>query len=387
MAELIGTDDADDLVGDAGADTLIGGSGGDTLTGGGGVNLFVVEAGDSPSDLAIFDPTAVDTITDFSPQDRLMFGGSEPQDVDSLYSSVAADYETAYDMAQTAFAGGVEYASIKVGSDVFVFAMRAQSVVRLEGIDPGTVTGAAFSHGAPVTGLDDEDVTLSSGADQYDAGSGNDTIHAGEGADTVIGGQGHHEIYGGGGDDSISDGQGENYLRGEAGDDVVNGGVGHDDINGNMGRDTIDAGAGDDWVRGGKDDDVVFGGAGNDLLFGDLGNDTVGGGLGDDLMQGGPGDDIVRGDEGADTLIGGPGHDTLDGGLGADLFVASPNTGDDVVIAFNAGEGDRVQVDAGAQFTVAQVGADTVITLADGGQMTLVGVSLDTLPPGWIFSG
>jgi hypothetical protein len=34
---------------------------------------------------------------------------------------------------------------------------------------------------------------------------------------------------------------------------------------------------------------------------------------------------------------------------------------------------------------VSQVGADTVINMTGGGQMILVGVSMSSLTPGWIF--
>jgi hypothetical protein len=36
---------------------------------------------------------------------------------------------------------------------------------------------------------------------------------------------------------------------------------------------------------------------------------------------------------------------------------------------------------------VAQVGSDTVITMTAGAQMTLVGVNMNTLTPGWIYEG
>jgi serralysin len=47
--------------------------------------------------------------------------------------------------------------------------------------------------------------------------------------------------------------------------------------------------------------------------------------------------------------------------------------------------GDHVQLDPAAHYTVSQVGADAMITMGGGEQMTLVGVSSSTLPPGWIF--
>ena len=61
------------------------------------------------------------------------------------------------------------------------------------------------------------------------------------------------------------------------------------------------------------------------------------------------------------------------------------DAGLDRVNDFNAGEGDRVQLDPGTVFTVTQVDGDTVIDMEGGGQMVLVGVQLDTLPEGWIY--
>jgi serralysin len=46
-----------------------------------------------------------------------------------------------------------------------------------------------------------------------------------------------------------------------------------------------------------------------------------------------------------------------------------------------------VQLDAGFSYSVAQVGADTAVTMAGApsDQMILVGVQLSSLTPGWIF--
>jgi hypothetical protein len=55
------------------------------------------------------------------------------------------------------------------------------------------------------------------------------------------------------------------------------------------------------------------------------------------------------------------------------------------VLDFNAGEHDRVQLDPGTAYSVAQVGSDTVISLGNGDAMILVGVNLGSLPAGWIF--
>jgi Ca2+-binding RTX toxin-like protein len=93
------------------------------------------------------------------------------------------------------------------------------------------------------------------------------------------------------------------------------------------------------------------------------------------MIAGGAGDDFVSGDKG---------NDTVTGGAGADLFHTFGDAGIDRVTDFNAAEGDRVQLDAGTTYTVAQVGADVVITMG-GGEMILEGVSMATLTPGWIF--
>ena len=382
MAEFLGADDGEVIAGSENDDVLTGGRGADTLTGGGGGDLFIVDYGDSPATAALADPDGkVDVITDWGMDDHLLFQHALPPDADSLFAGVAKTYRDAYDMAQGAFSGGFEYASIKVGPDVYVFAPRIDSVVKLVGVEAGGVTRIALTDEFS----DGQTATLSAGDENFYGGVGGDTILSLEGADTVFGRDGADNIHGGLDNDSIDGGEGANYLRGDEGDDVVVGGAQHDDINGNVGRDTLFGGDGDDWIRGGKDDDIALGGSGNDLLFGDLGSDTMGGGQGDDVLHGGDAEDILRGDDGADTLMGDLGRDTLDGGNGADLFIASANSGDDFVIAFNASEGDHVRLAPGTDYVLSQEGDDTVIQMA-GSRMTLMGVQISGLPEGWLIT-
>jgi hypothetical protein len=75
----------------------------------------------------------------------------------------------------------------------------------------------------------------------------------------------------------------------------------------------------------------------------------------------------------------------MTGGAGADVFHTFGEAGIDRVTDFSLAQGDRVQLDPGTQFTVSQAGADTVINMAGGGQMVLVGVSMSTLTGNWIF--
>ncbi len=236
--------------------------------------------------------------------------------------------------------------------------------------------GGLVGNVAVAKNTDIENVKSGSGSDSITGNALANNLQAGAGADTVSGGSGA---------DTIDGGSGQNYLRGDDGNDSIVGGGQFDDINGNIGNDTVSGGAGDDYVVGGKDNDLLFGDGGQDIVWGNLGNDTCDGGDGDDQVRGGQGDDSVSGGAGDDFVSGDRGNDTISGGAGADLFHGSQDAGIDRVIDFSLAQGDRVQLDPGTTFSLAQVGADTVIDMGGGNQMILVGVQLSTLTPGWIF--
>lgn len=214
-----------------------------------------------------------------------------------------------------------------------------------------------------------------------------DEVRGTDGADVLSGGSGADTMRGQGGDDTLSGGAGRNYLRGDDGDDSIAGGADFDDINGNQGNDTCWSGGGDDWVVGGKGNDSLLGSAGQNLVYGNLGADTCEGGAGADTLRGGQDNDSVSGGAGDDYVSGDRGDDTMAGGAGADIFHSFGETGIDRVTDFSAADGDRVQLDPGTSYAVAQVGADTVITMTGGGQVVLVGVQSSALPQGWLFVG
>lgn len=220
------------------------------------------------------------------------------------------------------------------------------------------------------------------GADRIRTFAGDDTILCNGGADTVFAGLGNDVIRAG---DAPGATSGGTYLRGEEGDDWIGGGSGFDDANGNQGADTITTGAGDDYCVGGRDNDLLFGDAGQDFVYGNLGDDTCEGGDGNDILRGGQDNDIVRGGAGDDFVSGDKGADTMTGGTGADIFHTFGDAGVDLVTDFNFADGDRVQLDPGTRYTVAQVGNDTEISMTGGAKMILVGVALLSLSPGWIF--
>ncbi|HEY8617242.1 calcium-binding protein [Phenylobacterium sp.] len=209
---------------------------------------------------------------------------------------------------------------------------------------------------------------------QAPAATGNDWFNGQAWADT------HH---GGAGDDTLVGNDGGDYLRGDDGRDSLSGGADFDDLNGNAGDDTLSGGWGDDWVVGGRDNDLLSGDDGADIVLGNLGADTVAGGAGADVVRGGQGDDFVQGGDGNDWLAGDRGADVLIGGGGADTFHIFGEAEADRVLDFNYRDGDRV--DAQGNYWVQQVGADTVLTVDGGAQLTLVNVQLSSLGSDWIF--
>jgi len=263
------------------------------------------------------------------------------------------------------------------GTDTFDFSgySQNQTIDLREGhfSDVGSLVGnVAIAQGTQI-----ENAIGGFGADTIIGNALNNVIHGNGGADRVFAGAGN---------DTIDGGQASGYLRGEEGDDSLVGGSAFDDIHGNMGDDTASGGPGDDWVVGGKDQDLLFGDDGSDVVFGNLGDDTAHGGAGADTVRGGQGNDSLTGGAGNDFISGDRGWDTMTGGSGADLFHTSADAGIDRVLDFSAAEGDRVLLDPGTPYSVAQVGADVVITLGSpADQMILVNVQLSALPDGWIF--
>ncbi len=224
-----------------------------------------------------------------------------------------------------------------------------------------------------VGGAGDDTLVGGEGANTYLGGGGNDLALGGTGTDSADMGDGNDRAFGNAGNDTLMGGAGDDLLNGEAGDDVLNGNDGADLISGELGNDIILGGLGGDVLLGGlgddildgeEDGDLLFGGEGVDNLFGDLGNDTLNGEQGNDALNGEAGDDVMSGELGDDLLLGGVGNDVALGGAGADVLNGEAGndflfgeTGSDVL----SGElGDDVLVGgAGGDALVGGAGADT----------------------------
>ncbi|WP_164854770.1 matrixin family metalloprotease [Devosia sp. 1566] len=165
------------------------------------------------------------------------------------------------------------------------------------------------------------------------------------------------------GADVYSGGDGGDTLYGAGGDDLLYGNPGEDLVFGHEGQDTI---------YGGQDRDTLYGGQDNDALFGNMSDDALFGNFANDYLHGGQGNDFLHGGQGDDTLIGGVANDTMNGGLGADRFVFAEGGGSDRIEGFNFSEGDRLDL-GGQTSTRAFAEGNTILTLGDGGTITLIG--------------
>ena len=139
------------------------------------------------------------------------------------------------------------------------------------------------------------------------------------------------------------------------------------------------------YVAGTSTNNVIDGGTGSDAIEGLAGNDTLRGNDGNDWLNGGIGADNMFGGNGTDVLIGGVDNDRLNGGASADIYVFSPGGGADIITTsqFSQAQGDKIDVsafgDSTQSKTIAQVGADTVITFADGSSVKIEGFTATLL--------
>jgi VCBS repeat-containing protein len=163
---------------------------------------------------------------------------------------------------------------------------------------------------------------------------------------------------------------------------------GNPNLLGTIKSDNLSGTSGEDRIKGDNGNDTIDGGEGADNVFGDNGDDILNGGNSIDNLFGGNGNDNLNGGNGNDWLAGERGNDSLTGGLGNDVFLFAQGGGIDTITDFTNGI-DKIQIAADTGITAfgqLKITGGTVngvsystITMGNGGQVTLTGVSTTQL--------
>jgi Ca2+-binding RTX toxin-like protein len=387
---LNGGDDNDVLNGEDGNDTLNGGLGEDTMNGGAGNDTFVVDnVGDSVSEALGGGTDLVRTsltnyqlganVENLTYTGNSDFTGTGNAQANTITGGVGNDFLNGGAGADRLFGGA--------GNDTYVVDSRADVVGEVAGggIDTVQTSLSRYTLGGNVenltyTGTGNFIGNGNGSNNVITAGAGNDTLNGGGGNDILTGNDGNDTLNGDAGNDQLSGGIGTDTLSGGTGDDSLDGGEGDDVIDGDTGNDTLLGGLGNDTLDGGSGSDLLQGGDGNDMLFGGFGNDTLSGGIGNDFIDGGAGND---------TVTGGAGNDMMVASNGNDVFLFAAGFGTDRIISFDAnaaGGQDRLDISAfnitaatfAGSVTIADVGADTLVSFIGADSIRLVGVGDST---------
>ncbi|EJM88947.1 MULTISPECIES: peroxidase family protein [unclassified Pseudomonas] len=384
---LNGGDDNDILNGEDGNDTLNGGLGADALNGGAGNDTYVV---DNVGDLIT---EAVGGGTDLV---QTAFASYLlDANVENLTYTGAGNFTGTGNALANTITGGVGNDLLDggagadrmvggAGNDTYIVDAATDVVVEVAGGGTDTVQTSLASY--TLSG-NVENLTYTGVGNFAGSGNGlNNVITAGAGNDTLNGGGGNDILTGNSGNDTLNGDAGNDQLVGGIGTDTLNGGNGDDSLDGGDGADTLNGGAGSDTLLGGLGDDSLDGGTGTDLLQGGDGNDTLLGGDANDTLLGGIGNDFIDGGTGNDTVTGGAGNDMMVASNGNDIFMFSAGFGVDQIIGFDAnaaGGQDRLDISAmnitaatfAGSVTIADVGADTLVSFAGADSIRLVGVA------------
>lgn len=381
--DLVHGDGGDDvLTGDIGADTLYGGDGDDSL--GGGVGNDTLFGGEG-SDLFVLSG-GTDTIRDF-------VVGQDLLDISALGYYVSIAQSGLNTIIKLGGGGTLTLRSVQAASLTeasFVGLIGPQSGISYNVIDltenTEGATGTAGSDRMNAFGGDDV-IRGDLGDDWLDGGSGNDNLIGGAGADVLVGGAGNDEYnVDSVGDTVVETGGGIDTVFTTLLEYVLPSGVenlrAYDAIRGayigNSLDNTMRAGGMLNHLRGEGGDDVLIGGQ------------SAGGPSGLCLLEGGDGDDTLKGNGDGTRLLGGAGDDVLEagqygavmtGGEGVDTFsilsTYRPLTG--VITDFTVGE-DLIDLrPSNGYLSITQVGADTLIVLAQDLQLRLLNFSATSL--------
>ena len=192
-------------------------------------------------------------------------------------------------------------------------------------------------------------------------------------------------------DDTLLTGSGYADTIKNSGNKVtINAGAGNDTIDGNNDNTTINAGAGKDTITGNHYKSKISGDADNDLIsISSFNYNTIDGGKGNDTIIAGGNYHSVNGGAGNDrislsgdqlTVSGGKGNDTIYGSTATGhLYEYSKGDGKDII--YNYGSNDSITISGitNEEWSIATSGNNVIVSVAGGGNMTLVGAKGKTL--------
>ncbi len=285
-----------------------------------------------------------------APVDYLRDSSGEPIAIDGLWGLVFGNGGSLGETNDLYFAAGNDlgdgagdgvFGKVEVAADVDVPAPGGDQT--FEGTDEDDIF---------VVSGDNNTFLLGDGHDAVTARGLNQTVEAGAGDDILSLGSGMVDL-----------GEGNNFVAASEGALTVTAGVGNDTVNQVQGNLSAEVGEGDNHITAGAGDDVVTAGSGDDYAHVGAGNNSL------DL---GEGNNTVNTIVNQSNFLLSVGQTTATTGSGSDTFIIGGGEG--VLTITDYDESDRFElvgfkpdfsgVIGFSDLTIAQDGADTVISLA-----------------------
>ena len=420
---ITGDDRNNRIFGGGGNDIVIGSMGSDDLDGGAGINRLDYQGSFIPVVINLADGVAIKGDPTF-----FVFGTDQVRNFQEVFGSNSNDRMVgdAQDNLFLGFGGndvldgGAGNDRIEGGAhdDVMIVSAGNDYFDGGEGVDrvvyEGSDAGVTIILGpegfarkgdaadAPVDQLRHVEEVIGSNFDDHMTGDeGNNLLVGGGGNDVLEGGAGNDFLFGDdgdlgdvgdtedGGDDILYGGAGDDWLLGGGGDDIFVGGPGRDSMHGFAGDDLFISDAVDNSILGYEGIDTIdysgvlfdleihftSGWAGAAPLF----SVPIDSFSGIENVIGGQGNDRIIGDSADNRITGYLGNDTLAGQGGRDVFhfdlSGGANVGNDTIMDFQIGI-DKISLGGGLHANLSelnphQVGANTVLDLGGGMQLTL----------------
>ncbi len=348
--QVTGTPNNDTLEGGAGNNTINGGAGDDSINGDDGVNTIDGGAGNDRISLNLSSQTGNLSLT--LGTGFTLAGVATISNIENFTITTGTGNDI---IVQSAFANGTLFRGVDnlsggagndtinpglglndtvnggIGNDLLILDYSAGDTGN--GLNLSIYTDSEGSASGNASRRDSTnnnylDYVSISGINQFQVTgtTGNDTLEGGSSSDTINGGGGNDRINGGAGNDSLSAGAGDDTIDAGTGIDTVDGGADNDRLTLNLSGQTanLNLNLGSGFVLTGV---ATVSNIENFYITSGSGNDSI---LQSPLVNGSisRGSDSISGGAGNDTLGGGLGYDTVNGDVGEDMLIIDYSAGD-----------------------------------------------------------